>query len=86
MFRNANVWSNDTSGRLSDFKPIKPIDVLLDRDDIRVADVLDERDFFAECRDRNQKLLQWLSRKDVMKTLQDYVAGVVEDPSFRIAR
>jgi hypothetical protein len=71
---------------LSDFKPIKPIDVLLDRGDIRVADVLDERDFFVECRDRNPKLLQWLARKDVMKTLQDYVAGVGEDRSFRITR
>lgn len=81
-----NVLSNNTSGRLSDFKPVKPIDVLLDREDIRVADVLDERDFFAECRDRNSKLLQWLARGEVMKTLQDYVAGVVEDPSFRITR
>lgn len=71
---------------MSDFKPVKPIDVLLDRQDIRVADVLDERDFFAECRDRNPKLLQWLARKEVMKTLQDYVAGTVEDPSFRITR
>ena len=60
--------------------------MLLDREGIRVADVLDERDFFAECRDSNPKLLQWLTRKEVMKTLQDYVAGVVEGPSFRITR
>jgi hypothetical protein len=39
--------------------------------------VLDDRNLFIECKEKNPKLIAYLSRKDNLKTLLDFALGNV---------
>jgi len=57
------------------FAPVKPLEVLLTREDVTLVDVLDDRNLFNECKDKNQKLIDYLSRPDILKQLLNFALG-----------
>ncbi|KAG8844295.1 hypothetical protein FRB91_002716 [Serendipita sp. 411] len=58
------------------FPAVKPLEVLLARDDITLIDVLDDRNLFLECKEKNQKLIGYLSKPDNLKQLLGFVTEV----------
>lgn len=59
---------------------VKPLEVLLSRDDATLLDVLDDRNLFNECKDKNPKLIEYLSRSDTFRQLLDFALGDFADP------
>jgi hypothetical protein len=55
------------------FVAVKPLEVLLSRDDIALTDILDDQNLFHECKEKNPKLISYLSRPGVLKQLLDFV-------------
>ncbi|XP_051916809.1 serine/threonine-protein phosphatase 6 regulatory subunit 3 isoform X4 [Hippocampus zosterae] len=54
------------------------IDTLLERDDVRLTDVMDEEDVLQECKAQNHKLVDFLLRPDCMEEL---VTFITQEPS-----
>jgi len=59
------------------------IDGILDRDDFTLEELLEDEDILQECRNQNQKLVDFLSKPDVVKTMLELVTtdppGPIED-------
>jgi hypothetical protein len=62
------------------FVPVKPLEVLLTRDDVTLYDVLDDRNLFDECKEQNSKLIAYLSRSDNLKRLLQFVMDRFDEP------
>lgn len=62
------------------FVAVKPLEVLLTRDDVTLLDVLDDRNLFNECKEKNPKLIDYLSRADILRQLLDFALGDFADP------
>lgn len=43
------------------------IDTLLERDDVRLTDVMDEEDVLQECKAQNHKLVAWVRVIEIIK-------------------
>uniref|UniRef100_A0A3Q2Y778 Protein phosphatase 6, regulatory subunit 3 n=1 Tax=Hippocampus comes TaxID=109280 RepID=A0A3Q2Y778_HIPCM len=54
------------------------IDTLLERDDVRLTDVMDEEDVLQECKAQNHKLVDFLLRPECMEEL---VTFITQEPS-----
>ncbi|XP_061533155.1 serine/threonine-protein phosphatase 6 regulatory subunit 3 isoform X2 [Phycodurus eques] len=54
------------------------IDTLLERDDVRLTDIMDEEDVLQECKAQNHKLVDFLLRPECM---EDLVTFITEEPS-----
>jgi len=62
------------------FVSVKPLEVLLSRDDVTLYDVLDDRNLFNECKEQNPKLIAYLSRSDNLKRLLQFVMDRFDEP------
>jgi hypothetical protein len=62
------------------FVSVKPLEVLLTRDDVTLYDVLDDRNLFDECKEQNPKLIAYLSRGDNLKRLLQFVMDRFDEP------
>ena len=62
------------------FVAVTPLEVLLSRDDVTLLDVLDDRSLFDECKDKNPKLVEYLSRPNTFRQLLDFALGDFADP------
>ncbi|XP_061629433.1 serine/threonine-protein phosphatase 6 regulatory subunit 3 isoform X9 [Phyllopteryx taeniolatus] len=54
------------------------IDTLLERDDVRLTDIMDEEDVLQECKAQNHKLVDFLLRPQCM---EDLVTFITQEPS-----
>ncbi|XP_057691720.1 serine/threonine-protein phosphatase 6 regulatory subunit 3 isoform X5 [Corythoichthys intestinalis] len=54
------------------------IDTLLERDDVRLTDIMDEEDVLQECKAQNHKLIDFLLRPECM---EDLVTFITQEPS-----
>ncbi|XP_077372355.1 serine/threonine-protein phosphatase 6 regulatory subunit 3 isoform X5 [Festucalex cinctus] len=54
------------------------IDTLLERDDVRLTDIMDEEDVLQECKAQNHKLVDFLLRPECM---EDLVTFITQEPS-----
>jgi hypothetical protein len=62
------------------FVSVKPLEVLLSRDDVTLYDVLDDRNLFNECKEQNPKLIAYLSRSDNLRRLLQFVMDRFDEP------
>jgi hypothetical protein len=62
------------------FVSVKPLEVLLTRDDVTLYDVLDDRNLFDECKEQNPKLIAYLSRGDNLRRLLQFVMDRFDEP------
>ncbi|XP_061679698.1 serine/threonine-protein phosphatase 6 regulatory subunit 3 isoform X11 [Syngnathoides biaculeatus] len=54
------------------------IDTLLERDDVKLTDIMDEEDVLQECKAQNHKLVDFLLRPECM---EDLVTFITQEPS-----
>ncbi|KAI9141057.1 SIT4 phosphatase-associated protein-domain-containing protein [Paraphysoderma sedebokerense] len=50
------------------------IDSLLEKENVKLEEILEEVDFLQECKSKNQKLLEFLSKPETVIKLLDYIA------------
>jgi len=63
------------------FVTVKPLEVLLSRDDVTLFDVLDDRTLFDECKDKNPKIIEYLSSTKILRQLLGFALGDFADPT-----
>ncbi|CCA74558.1 hypothetical protein PIIN_08510 [Serendipita indica DSM 11827] len=68
------------------FATVKPLEVLLTRDDVTLFDILDDRNLFLECKEKNPKLIDYLSKPNVLKQLLGFVLDEFEDRTVNRAK
>lgn len=61
------------------FVSVKPLEVLLTRDDVTLYDVLDDRNLLSECKEQNPKLIAYLSSTDNLRRLLQFVMDVFDE-------
>eukprot|EP00179_Madagascaria_erythrocladioides_P023867 CAMPEP_0198357046 /NCGR_PEP_ID=MMETSP1450-20131203/125230_1 /TAXON_ID=753684 ORGANISM="Madagascaria erythrocladiodes, Strain CCMP3234" /NCGR_SAMPLE_ID=MMETSP1450 /ASSEMBLY_ACC=CAM_ASM_001115 /LENGTH=264 /DNA_ID=CAMNT_0044063617 /DNA_START=109 /DNA_END=900 /DNA_ORIENTATION=- len=61
------------------FHTISAIDTILDRDDYTLEELLDEEEILQEVKSQNRKLLDYLTRPDVLKTLISFITTLPPD-------
>lgn len=55
------------------FHPRSPIESLVENDGCTIQEILDEDDVLQECKSHNEKLIEFLSRKENIVSLIDYI-------------
>ncbi|EJU00801.1 SAPS-domain-containing protein [Dacryopinax primogenitus] len=60
------------------FHSTSSIDTLLEKPDVPVESILEDEDLLQECKSQNARLVQYLQRPDVLRTLFGYVTGDID--------
>ncbi|KZP01165.1 SAPS-domain-containing protein [Calocera viscosa TUFC12733] len=60
------------------FHSTSSIDTLLEKPDVTVETLLEDDDLLQECKSQNARLVQYLQRPDVVRTLLGYVTGDID--------
>ncbi|KAG8833712.1 hypothetical protein FRC17_010175 [Serendipita sp. 399] len=68
------------------FPTVKPLEVLLTRQDITLRDVLDDHNLFLECKEKNQKLIAYLSKPEILKQLLGLVTDGSKDQAVNTSK
>ncbi|KAJ8032086.1 Serine/threonine-protein phosphatase 6 regulatory subunit 3 [Holothuria leucospilota] len=56
-----------------DMRPTSHIDALLEKEDVTLAEILEEDDVLQECKAQNKKLIEFLSKETVVEELVDLI-------------